>query len=559
MSKTIVKPPTRDLRPLLDRILDTPHLARAVPRLQPVVLHRIIEHCGLEASGELVALATAAQLSGVLDLDLWRSEKAGADEHFTPERFGVWLEVLAETGPDAAARTIAALDPALATVALAQYIRVFDGASLPLTDEWADDVPADPVPSANTFDREIAGYHVTARRPDAWDAIVNMLVALDTDHRDAFHRVMRSCVSLSHSTPEVDGLDDLLTTPDQLMYELSSGRGQRRERQGYAAPDEARAFLESARTMDVMRSKTPPISPMATAYFRSLDAEPAVDAGVAAGASMPAALELAPVLDAASAGASLADVLMGEGILPPPPRALLEAPVERPTRLALIQAHLRYVSDRAPVAYLTRTQELAYLANTLVAGCSLQGRAFGADEASDATVAVCNLGLENWPAHWLPGGSRARGASAASAVLPIDFLVGYDLVSVFQVGCSVLHQQVCLDAARTLIGVLGHVQCGDPDTRAELKALRSSLRTAWKAGTPWRVRGALDVLTTLDSLAWAALVGLLDECPVMHAAIASRTTRTLTVSPTAFEFISENSQIATIRDYLQTLPEALSA
>ena len=98
MSKAIEKPTTRDMRPLLDRILDTPHLARAVPQLQPVVLHRIIEHCGLEASGELVALATPAQLSGVLDLDLWRSEKAGADEHFTPERFGVWLEVLAETG-----------------------------------------------------------------------------------------------------------------------------------------------------------------------------------------------------------------------------------------------------------------------------------------------------------------------------------------------------------------------------------------------------------------------------------------------------------------------------
>lgn len=558
-----MKPPSRDMRPLLDRILDTPQLARAVPQLQPMVLHRIIEHCGLEASGELVALATPAQLSGVLDLDLWRSEKAGADEHFTPERFGVWLEVLAETGPDAAARTVASLDPALATVALSQYIRVFDGASLPPADEWAEDLPGDPAGAApNTYDREIAGYHVTARRPDAWDAIVNMLVALDSDHTGAFHRVMRGCVSLSNSAPEVDGLDHLLTTPEQVMYDLSSGRGQRRERQGYAAPDEARAFLDAARRLDVSRLKAPPGSPMATAYFRSLDDEPAARA--AAQAESPAAHahtppEATPIEAAALAEPSLADVLVDEGILPPPPRALLEAPADRPARLARTQSQLRYLHDLMPSAYLARTQELAYLANTLVAGCSLQGRAFGADDASEATVAICNLGLENWPAHWLPGESRGRAGSATPGVLPADFLVAHDLVSVFQVGWSVLHQQVCLASAKTLIGVLGHVECGDRETRAELKALRTALRTASKAGAPWRVRGALDVLTTLDSLAWAALVGVLDECPVMHAALVSRTARALTVSATAFEFISENSQIAAIRDYMTTLPETLRA
>ncbi len=547
------------MRPLLDRILDTPQLARAVPQLQPTVLHRIIEHCGLEASGELVALATPAQLSGVLDLDLWRSDKAGQDEHFTPERFGVWLEVLAESGPDSAARTIAALDAPLATVALSQYIRVFEGAALPPTDEWADDVPTDPNATPNTYDREIAGYHVTARRPDAWDAIVAMLAALDADHADAFQRVMRGCVSLSNSTAEVDGLDNLLTTPDQLMFDLSSRRGERRERQGYAAPDEARAFLEGARTLDVARSKTPPGSPMATAYFRSLDDVAPADAPGAA-TPAPDAAALPAHEPTASAGPSLADVLVAEGILPPPPRALLEAPVDRPGRLALIQSHLRYLNDLAPVAYLTRTQELAYLANTLVAGCSLQGRAFGTDEASEATVAICNLGLENWPAHWLPGGSRARARAGTPTVLPIDFLVGHDLVSVFQVGLSVLHQRVCLSAADALISALGTVQCGDRSTRAELKMLRTELRAARRAGAPWRVRGSLDVLTGLDGVAWAAMVGVLDECPVMPAALgATQKPHTLTVSATAFEFISENSQVAVIHDFLRTLPEALRA
>ena len=52
-------------RALLERILDVPQLARIVPHLQPEVLHRVIQTCGLEDCGELVALATPTQLAGV--------------------------------------------------------------------------------------------------------------------------------------------------------------------------------------------------------------------------------------------------------------------------------------------------------------------------------------------------------------------------------------------------------------------------------------------------------------------------------------------------------------
>ena len=68
-----------DRRGLLDRILDTPQLAQVVPRLPPELLHRVIERCGLEECGELIALATSAQVARVLDLDLWRSSSAGLD------------------------------------------------------------------------------------------------------------------------------------------------------------------------------------------------------------------------------------------------------------------------------------------------------------------------------------------------------------------------------------------------------------------------------------------------------------------------------------------------
>src|SRR5712692_4499652 len=84
--------PIRDPRPLLDRILSTPRLAHVVPRLPPEVLHRVIQKCGLEDCGELVALATPSQLARVFDLDLWRTGQPGMDEQFDADRFGVWLE-----------------------------------------------------------------------------------------------------------------------------------------------------------------------------------------------------------------------------------------------------------------------------------------------------------------------------------------------------------------------------------------------------------------------------------------------------------------------------------
>ena len=52
---------------LLVRLLNTPDLATIVPRLQPEVLHRVLQTCGLEDCAEFVALATPEQLTRILD------------------------------------------------------------------------------------------------------------------------------------------------------------------------------------------------------------------------------------------------------------------------------------------------------------------------------------------------------------------------------------------------------------------------------------------------------------------------------------------------------------
>jgi hypothetical protein len=38
------------------------------------VLHAVVTHCGLQDSGELLAMATPEQLAAVFDLDLWKAD-----------------------------------------------------------------------------------------------------------------------------------------------------------------------------------------------------------------------------------------------------------------------------------------------------------------------------------------------------------------------------------------------------------------------------------------------------------------------------------------------------
>src|SRR5207245_7320492 len=122
---------------------------------------------------------------------------------------------------------------------------------------------------------------------------------------------------------------------------------------------------------------------------------------------------------------------------------------------------LQFTLDRNPAAYSMRSQELAYLANTIMAGCSIQGRPFTAQEASDAAMAVCNLALENWPSRWLH-----------EKALPDNLLVGRDLVGVFQVGWTVLHNDVGKYTAQRLMEVLAGLRYEDVLIQDGLDALR---------------------------------------------------------------------------------------
>ena len=516
-------------RPLLDRLLNTPDLATAVPHLQPEVLHRVIQTCGLEDSAEFVALATPAQLGRILDLDVWRLHAPGADEAFDVERFGVWLEVLMQCGAPVAAEKLTGLDLELVVAGFSRHTAVFDRAAVSsYTTLDGDQVPGRV--SSDAPAAEIGGYLIEARRVSAWDTIVDLLAFLHTEHVEYFQRLMRGCVRLSNGPREADGFHSLLEDQEQDLFDLACDREARREQQGYVSPAQARAFMQASRQVRLDREQ-PPHHPLARAYFRGLAPAPTTqdDApGRAAGLLPPSSADaIAPDIEPAAV-AEVVEILRDAGVLVDEPRALLASADAERSRVALIQDYVASHPASAP--------DLAYLANAIVAGCSIQARPFTPHEASEAAAAICNLGLENWPPHWHE----------------------MDLVTAFQVGWTVLHRDVSIYAAERLIEVIAGLKCGDRDIQLRLHGLRRQLMEGVRDAAPWRARNHLDVIVMLDAPSWAGLLALLDECPVLHRAILTTQDRRLTIDPSDYQFISQNSDLGVVREFMRSLGARLT-
>lgn len=569
MSKLTTHVPPAGSRSSVDdrlaRVLDSPSLARIVPHLPTETLHQLIRARGLEACAGLVTAASPAQLTAVLDLDLWRQARPGLDDRLDVDRFGEWLEVLVEAGESAAARTVAAMDAGVVVAGLSRFVRVFDIGIFEPTAQSDDEAierrdamrEGDAIAIDESGDRdamygarapaleshlaslecEVGGYVVRPRRADAWDAVVTLLIALDAERPDAFHAVMRGCRAVSNSRPEYDGLDDLLLAPEQQLHDVTIAREQRRSAQGYATRADARAFLQVARRprMHGEPTATARAHPLVAAYYRDADdAEARSD-------------EAPPPAAAASEEVHAVIALLAEaGMVPERPRALLGAAADAPEAVGLPHLHrlMTWLRDADEAVSLARGRELGFLANTLIAGCSLQSRPFTPQEASDAAASICNLGLERW---------------AGSERLADAFLVDHDLVAAFERGWSTLHHEVGLRALDRLIAVIDDLRCSDRDIRQGLAGFRRALTKARDAGTPWLARSAADVLAELDMTAWASVLGLLDECPVVpEALLAILDGRTAAVSPTAFTFIATSARIGDVGVFLRLLPDVLS-
>jgi hypothetical protein len=520
---------TTSVNDRLARVLDSPHLAQVVPRLAPEVLHHLIRYRGLDACAALVAAATPAQVAAILDLDLWRPAP-GRDDRFDGERFGSWLETLMDEGEAVAARVVAAMDRGLAVVGLSRYVRVFDPGVLSSIGSSDDDPASLDVLSSGKVEAEVGGYVVRARTAQMWDALVGLLVTLADEYPDCFHALMQGCRRLSNSTPEPDGFHGLMLEPDQLLHDVSLDREHRREQQGHLTPGDARAFLQMARQPQPPGSTA--FNAIAAACFRALDgaASPSEEGTRAAERAGGSSIDrkVSETLDA------VAELAAEAGVYSARLRALLGPVTPDVARLTPIQSLIERVHDTDLDADFARSRELAFLANALLAGCSVYSRPFTTQEAWNAAVGVCNLGLEVCPAR------------------------DHNLVTAFEAGWRLLYEDVSMIVAERLIATLADLRGLDTATERDLHLLRRELERNRERGTPWRAASALDAIGILDMPTWACLCGLLSECPVLPAALTAIVEgHTHSVSATAFECFGTAAQIRRVHDFADRLRDIL--
>ena len=303
-----------------------------------------------------------------------------------------------DVGPAMAAARLAKMDVALIVAGLSPGVRVFDPA---VFSPEAEPSGADVVSSAGRargLHADIGGYVVVARHPEAWDAVVEVLLALEEHHADMFHRVMRGCRSLSDSGRETDGLDHLLSEAAQARCDLSLSREQRRDRLGFLSPQQARAFLDSARHLPHMVEPTQD-DVLFAAYRRSLPVIPEAEMR-SPPESAEAPADEPPAADP-SAVASVIDVLRGAGVLAEPPRALLPSAQEEPlSGNAALKRYLKALRG------IRRCRIDGARSGTRVPRKRARGRVFGAGKA------VCSArgrgrrrgnvqpGIDYWPQQW---------------------------------------------------------------------------------------------------------------------------------------------------------------
>lgn len=363
---------------LLARILDTPDFAEQVQSLPAPALAKLIDHVGLEDAGEIVALATTAQIADVWDEDLWKSDRIGEDEQFDGDRFVVWLAVMREVGDARLAEKLADLPEELVVLAFHGEVLVLGMNELAADlGEGGDDADAVEKALSDQLSEEIDEYLLVSRRHEGWDDVIAALVALDERDHDLAMRILERCRKASEAAIEDDGgLYEVLTEIESLTADVAGDREDRRGEMGFVAPSSATAFLRLAR--EGHETKTTDHDPVTKAYFRGLSAK----------------VQHPTARSSPSARTDLVALLAeAEGSVEAAPIALLPAAQSKAPEETLLVRAMRELGREDATLFATRSDEIAYLANVLRAGWAHEGRRLRPVEAIAAALAVVDAGL----------------------------------------------------------------------------------------------------------------------------------------------------------------------
>lgn len=489
-------------RELIERIVHEPQLAASVQALTPRSLGKLIQHIGVEDSGELIALATTEQIEKIFDDDLWTVDRPGEEEQFDVDRFVIWLQVMLEVGERFTAEKLEELPEDLVVLALQRSILVVNVDELQIT--IGDDEESNRTEKAleSSLYEEFDEHMVVARRHDGWDAILTVLLALDAHNPALRRRLLERCCALSEEYIEDNGsLYDVLTSEQMLEADLAGERDDRRSSEGFVAPAAAASFLNLARLHDPETAATMERDPITQMYMRSqrrTTQSPSTKNEANANITAARTLE------------TLIEKLSGEpNQTRDGPRLLLGGNSSDHVQHGntLFRRTLENIAERDPNAHGHRLDEIAFLCNVLISGCSISDRAFRPYEAVMATAATCNLGLE-----WLAETSGTTDdMPRVSAILQKDGADG-----AFRLGFSILHHRV---ARKTLTAILDRVRGPDAVHRlGEIEAFKicEAAAAARDINRPWQFRSTLwDLHELFDGATIEHLNSLLGEFPLI--------------------------------------------
>ena len=515
-------PITKRIHPheLINHILDQPDLPEIIQHLDTRVLTRLIRHVGLEDSGQLVSLVTSDQLKGILDEDLWQVRAPGREEIFDAGRFGLWLQILLETGPDFAVRKIMEMDIDLLTLGLCRLVRVM-GLDDPET-RFSDE--PEPTPDSHSsrmpesmLNHAFDHYRVMAKDHSYWDAVCTLLMELNEQNDELMNRLLERCRRISGEQVEDNGGLFQVRTVDRMLEEdVAADREQRREDKGFVTPVSAAAFLRAARQTPlkrIMAAKT--MDPATRSYLRAAEAE--MEPAVAPFRNPAEAFD--PVDGKV---ARFVQTLQTAEVLPASndKRLTHDGSESWNDQLPLARA-MRAINRTDPELYARRMSELSYLSNLLISGCTFKGRTFRPNEAAEGAFSVCNLGSE-----FLIGlTGNHRNHRKYSTTDPVDFLKEHHLIKMFQAGWRALFHHVVLFTAKSVLGFLERLEIEfmEPIQVHEIFQMTRRLRSAISVGQPWAFSDHADDLQVfLDGEATMTVKDLLQEFPTLPDAVCKK-------------------------------------
>jgi len=404
MSTSLLRPPSAAT--LLKRLVDAPDLVRTIRALPESAFAKLVRRIGVEDSGEIIALATTQQLVAAFDEDLFVNSSPGEREVFDAGRFAIWLEILLEAGDKGAADRIAGLSDDFVVQALSSLVLVLDNDGLAARMNVADDDAAQMDKALESaLSEEIDGYLLVSKTHAGFDAVMALILALDSNQRPYLERILDRCADMA--SPCLDDLDlflGILSAEESLADDVEGEREERRSRLGHVEPRAARNFLALARR-PTEGASSEPRDPVSRAYFRELDRAAASGTDRARHPEDPVPADEAPnglggFLPALPAGA--AAVAAGDQPADGCIRSFLEA--------------LRSLGGADPEAFAARMEELAYLANVLVAGATIRDRRFRPAEASEAALATVAFGAQLEARDRLADRPAATGAATSDAL-----------------------------------------------------------------------------------------------------------------------------------------------